>query len=255
MLWYKAWLDTRWPFLIGLAILVVLACGNVFEYPTTARLLPLADTLPHGTGIVGRAIDEAIQTQRDYRGFIWWQWVRQNFTQTWTLFAVLLGSGGLLVSGSKGALFTAALPASRKQLLGIRAGACMIELLVLAVVPSLLIWLLSPAVGESYSLTTALVHASCMFLAGVVFYSFAVLMSTTFHDMWRPALVTCLVAIGIGVVETVVRQMGGYGVFAVMRAETYFRSGALPWGGLLVTIAISASLFYAALLNFVQLDL
>lgn len=252
MLWYKAWLETRWRFLIGLALLTMLACGAVLQYPATARLLPLAESLPTGSGIVGRAIKEAVDAQRDYRGFIWWQWVRQNFTQMWTLFAVLIGSGGLL--GSAGALFTMSMPASRTRLLGVRAAAGFAELLILAVVPSSLIPLLSPLIGETYSFGTAIVHALCMFVAGACFYSFTLLMSTTFTDVWRPALITCAVGIGVAMVETVVHQAGAYGLFAVMDGETYFRTGALPWGGLAITIAVSMSLLYGAALNFSQLD-
>src|SRR6516225_4916613 len=252
MLLHKAWLETRWRFLIGLALLAILACGAVLEYPATARLLPLAGALPAGNGIVGRAIREAIETQRDYRGFIWYQWVRQNFTQTWTLFSVLLCSGGFL--GSTGTLFTMSLPASRTRVLGVRAGAGLAELFVLALVPSLLIPLLSPAVGESYPVVTAIVHALCMFVAGAAFFSFAVLMSTTFADIWRPALISCAVAVGIGLIETVVHEAAPYGIYALMDGESYFRTGSLPWAGLIVSAAVSASLLYVASLNFAQQD-
>ncbi len=254
MLWHKTWLETRWRFLIGLALLMLLACGAVFEYPATARLLPLAQSIPTGSGVVGRAISDAIATQRDYRGFIWWQWVRQNFTQLWTLFAVLLGSGGLLAGGSSGARFTLSLPVSRTRVIGVRAAACFGELLILAFAPSLVIPLLSPAVGESYSVAAALVHALCMFVGGACVFSFALLMSTTFTDVWRPALVTCAVAIGLGVVETAVRQSGPYGLFATMAGESYFRAAVMPWGGLLASAAVSVALLYGATMNFAQQD-
>lgn len=254
MLWRKAWLDTRWRFLIGLGLLVMLACGNVFEYPATARLMPLAASIQTGGGLVGRAIRDAIDTQRDFRGFIWWQWVRQNFTQLWTLLAILLGSGGLLGHGSSGALFTLSMPASRHRVIGVRAAACFGELLVLALVPSLVIPLFSPAIGERYSVVAAFVHALCMFVGGASVFSFALLMSTTFSDIWRPALITCAVAIGLALVEAVVRQAGPYGLFAVMSGERYFRAAAVPWGGLLVSLAVTAALLYAAALNFSQQD-
>src|SRR5690242_10075347 len=98
MLWYKSWLETRWRFLIGFVVLLVLACGIVLQYPTVRRLMPLADSIgaAQGAGRLGRVIKNAVEIQRDYRGFVWYQWVRQNLAQTWTLFAALLGSGGLL---------------------------------------------------------------------------------------------------------------------------------------------------------------
>ena len=90
MLWYKAWQESRWRFLSGLVLLMVLACGIVFDYPVAAKLMPLASSIDAGDSFVGRAIKQAIEAQRDYRGFVWWQWVRQNLTLTWTLFALLL---------------------------------------------------------------------------------------------------------------------------------------------------------------------
>jgi hypothetical protein len=254
MLWYKAWLETRWRFLIGLALLVMLACGVVFQYPTVVRLRPLAESVQTGSGLLGRAIREAVEIQRDYRGFIWYQWVRQNFAQMWTLFAVLLGSGGLLAHGSSGALFTLSLPASRSRVLGVRAASCLAELFVLALVPSLLIPLLSPAVGESYSLAAALIHAVCMFVAGTALFSFALLMSTVFSDIWRPLLITCAIGLVLALSEQVARDAGGYGLFRVMTAESYFRGGAVPWLGLFVSGVVSAALLYGATVNFSQQD-
>lgn len=61
---------------------------------------------------MGRMLADAIELQRDYRGFVWWQWHRQNLAQLWTLVAALLGSGGLLSRTSGGgALLTLSLGA------------------------------------------------------------------------------------------------------------------------------------------------
>src|SRR4029453_2031389 len=99
MLWHKVWLETRSRFSIGLALMLVVAAGNVFEYPAAARLISQAGGAANATGPLGRVIADALAVQRDFRGFVWWEWHRQNLTQMWTLFAVLLGSGGLLSRG------------------------------------------------------------------------------------------------------------------------------------------------------------
>ena len=88
-------------------------------------------------------------------------------TQMLSLFAVLLGTGGLLSQASGGgALFTLSLPVSRKRLLGVRAATGLAELLALAFVPPLLLPLLSPAVGQSYGIGDALVHGACLVRRG-----------------------------------------------------------------------------------------
>src|SRR5258707_15653478 len=106
MLWYKSWLDTRWRFLIGFALMVCAAAFVVLTYPRVKHMLPQLSTLDVGGGVIGQKIREAVELQRTYRGFVWSQWFRQTPTQTGTLLAILLGSGGLLSQGSTGQLFT-----------------------------------------------------------------------------------------------------------------------------------------------------
>src|ERR1700720_2577010 len=100
MLWYKSWLDTRWRFLIGMGLLILSAAGTVFTYPQVMKLMPLAPAVDT-SGELGRRIREAVELSRSYRGYVWSQWFRQNLPQIWTVFAVLLGSGGVLAQGSR----------------------------------------------------------------------------------------------------------------------------------------------------------
>ena len=251
MLWYKAWLETRWRFLIGFALLLLSAGGVVLSYPRVIELMPLVPKTETG-GELGRLIKEAAEFASTYRGYVWSQWFRQNLPQTWTVLAALLGTGGLLAQTSGGgALFTLSLPLTRSRLLGVRAATALAELLALALVPSLLITLLSPAVDQSYSLVDASVHSVCLFVAGAVFFSLAFLLSTVFSDVWRPALFAICAAFALALVE---RTLGGIGVFRTMTAEDYFRTGALPWTGLLVSTAVSIGMVLAALKNIARQD-
>ena len=255
MLWHKVWLETRSRFGIGLALLFILAAGSVFEYPVASRLITQAGGSPVTNGPLGRVVADALAVQRDFRGFVWWQWHRQNLTQMWTLFAVLLGSGGLLSRGaSSGVLFTMSLPVSRNRLLGVRAATGLAELVVLAIVPTLLIVVLSPVIGERYSLTDVGVYGVCLFLGGAVFFSLALLLSTIFDDVWRPLLLTCAVAFVLALGAVALRSLPPFSVFEVMSAESYFRSGQVPWFGLLVSSALSVGLLYGAAASYEQRD-
>ncbi len=49
MLWYKSWLETRWRFLIGLAILILSVVGTVLAYPRVTKLLPLVPAIDTGS--------------------------------------------------------------------------------------------------------------------------------------------------------------------------------------------------------------
>jgi hypothetical protein len=256
MLWQKSWIETRWRFLIGFGILLVLACGIVMQYPAVRQLLPsLAAMGPQTSGRIGRAIQNAIDTQRDYRGFVWYQWVDQTLSHTWILFAALLGSGGLIArSTGAGMLFTLSLPVRRRDLVGMRAAMGLAELFALALVPSLLLAVLSPAIGEQYSVVDALVHAVCVFVGGALFYCLALLLSTVFSDIWRPALIACAAAVVIAGCEAIVADGSRFGIFGALTAESYFRTGTLPWPGLLASAAASAALLYGTVLNVNQLE-
>src|SRR5262245_60037252 len=159
-----------------------------------------------------------------------------------TLFAIILGSGGPYAHRSE--LFTLSLPVSRQRLVGVRAGAGLAELLVMVVVASLVIPLMSPGVGQSYSVGSALVHALCAFIASAAFFSLATLLSTSFSDIWRPLLIACAAAVVLWLADQVLRDLSPYSIFTLMNGEKYFRSGQLPWVGLVVAASLSAAMLY-----------
>ena len=112
--------------------------------------------------------------------------------------------------------------------------------------PALLVSFLSPAIGQSYSVVDAIVHASCLFVAGAAFYGLAFLLSAVFNDIWRPLLIALGVAFVLALCEQVPTDLARYGIFHVMSGEVYFRTGSLPWVGLLTTATLSAAMLYGA---------
>jgi hypothetical protein len=246
MLWYKAWLETRWRFAIGLVILILSAAGAVFAYPRVLKLLPLVPSIDTSNE-VGRRIKEIGDLSRSYAGYIWAQWFRQNMTQTLSLFAALLGTGGLRSqTAGGGALFTLSLPISRSRLLGVRVATGLIELLALAMVPSVAVPLLSTAIGSRFGVGAALVYGACAFVASTVIFSAASLLSNVFSDIWRLALIVCVAAAALGIREPFFGDYSRYSLFGVMDGEMYFRSGGLPWLGLGVSATASAAMLFAA---------
>ncbi len=270
MLWYKSWLETRSRFLIGLVLLICSAFFTVLSYPQVLRLLSLVPS--NIGGEIGRRVQEVANLEREYRGYIWWEWFRHNLPQTWTIFAVLLGTGGLVSQPSgRGALFTLSMPVSRNRLIGVRAATGLAELFVLAFVPSILIPLVSPAIGQSYGVADALAYSACLFIAGSVFFSLATLLSTVFNDVWRPLLFALGPALLLSLFEQALAARAGapnaasqmssmllrlsqLGIFHTMHGEHYFRVGQLPWLGLLFSGALSAALQYGAAKSIARRD-
>jgi hypothetical protein len=241
MLWQKSWLETRWRFLIGVALALCSAVATVLIYPRVLELIPLAPA--GGSGEIGEKIREAAKLARDYRGYVWSQWFRQNLPKMATLFAILLGTADV-VSQARGALFTLSLPVSRARIAGVRVATGLAELFVLVFVSSFAVPLLSPAIGRTYGAADTLIHSACLFVVVCMFFTLAFLLSTVFADPWRPILL----AVGVAFVLSAV------GHARVMSAESYFRTGQLPWVGLIVATIISAALYSAAVMNIRRRD-
>lgn len=253
MLWYKAWLETRGRFVVGLAILIGTAVLIVTEYHNVARLLLLVPGMKVG-GEVERQIVEAAEISRTYRGYIWSQLFAKNLPQVWCLFAAILGAGGLISSRwNRGMIYTLSLPISRRQLVITRAALVAAELLAMAIVPALLICVLSPSVGESYALTDAVVHGLSIFAGGSVFFALAFLLSSVFDD-WRPVILTLGVAIALSALEDFFPWYADHGLFQVISAARYFRGDGLPWLGLVTTLGAAVAMVYGAVLNVARRD-
>jgi hypothetical protein len=234
MLWHKAWLETRWRFLIGLAVLTCSAVVVVYTYPyVAARIASLDAATADVGGMLGAQIREGLTVTREYRGYVWWQWFRQNLRDVWTVLAVLLGTGGLLA-----------------QTTGLA------ELTALAFMPTLAIWMLSPTIGQQYSAVEGVVHAICMVIGGTVFFSLAFALSTVFADVWRPALIALAAFYAISFLE-IAAEMNGtphFGLVTAMTGQSYFRSGDVPWAGLAFALVASGALIYAAIRNIERRD-
>ena len=255
MLWQKSWLETRWRFAIAMALLVLAALAMVLVYPEAKRLMPLVVPPADADGELARRIRAAAALALEYRGYVWSQWFAKEGSHASTLFAVLLGTGGLVSQAARGGgLFTLSLPVSRERLLATRAATGLAELAALAVVPALVLAALSPVVGEHYALGDALVHAGCVFVATSVFFSLASLLSTVFADVWRPLSLALFAAIALGLSEQVFPAVSRFSVFPVMSGEDYFRGGGVPWLGLAAAAAASLAMLYGATRNLVRQD-
>jgi hypothetical protein len=136
----------------------------------------------------------------------------------------------------------------------VRAATGLSELMVLAFVPSLLLPVLSPTVGQSYAVSDALIHATCLFIAGSVFFSLTFLLSSMFDSVWPPLLIVLCAATLMSLAERLSPQIARYGLFHIVGAESYYRGEGLPLVGLVVTALASAAMLYGAAMNIARRD-
>ncbi len=250
MLWYKTWVDTRLRFLVGLALLTCGAALIVGSFPRVTALLD-SMSIDKMSGPVGDRLRESLELGRTFGGYIATQWFVKTPVQLGTLFALLLGSGGLISRGSGGPLFMLSLPVSRARLVAVRAALGVAELFVLSFVPSLVIVLAAPAIGQSYPFSHALVYGASLFTGTTVFFALALAASTVWDDLWRPLLLAGVLAVAVATLEgmsVTFARVGG--IFTMMAGTTFFSSGQIPWIGWTASALASAAIIWAAARNF-----
>ncbi|HEX5707123.1 MAG TPA: hypothetical protein VFX96_07495 [Pyrinomonadaceae bacterium] len=245
MLWYKAWLETRWRFVCALVLSAGLCAVVVFTQPLIEELRIEA---PGFGGRLDEMVREAMALVGTYPGYVWSQWFGKNLLNVWTFFAVFLGAGGVVAEQARGsALWTLSLPVSRRRLLGVRAAVGALELLALAVVPSLLVPVLSPLIGESYPLGAALSHALILYGGGLVIYAFTLLLSNLFGDQLKPIIIGLAVVFALGLVSLFSKDLSDYSVYTLMSGQKLYFEGTPPWAGLAASLAAAAALYFLAL--------
>ena len=249
MLWYKAWLETRWRFLIALALGAALAAVVVLTQPLTENMqLNMPEMGGRFNEMVNEAVQQYLKLASTYPGYIWSQWFGKNLIQLWCFFAVIIGVGGIATESARGsALWTLSLPVRRHRLLGIRAATGALELLALALVPSLLVSLLSPFIGKSYPVGETIVYSLILFVGGLFFYSIAILLSTLFGEQLKAIILGLVIVFVMGFIPLLNKKLAPYSVATMMSGQQYFLTGTLPWAGLMVYLALAAALYLLAL--------
>ena len=190
---------------------------------------------------------------RSQQGYVWLYWFKFMLLFMWPMYAVTQGvtlvpsscpwmKGG---SGEAG-LFTFSLPVSRRRVLLTNAALVGAELVLVALAPSLIFPIVSHFTGADVPFVSTLVYALLLSFGGMIFPAFSFLLTTVFDNHWK------MVATGFAVVITLifpprlVEEYPWWHVYHVMSGETYFRYGKIPWLGLFASLAVSASMMFAA---------
>jgi hypothetical protein len=256
MLWKKSWWDTRWLFLIGLA-LIILLYGLTFGWGDfdAARW---AARLHRSTNLS----ESERQALNNYQGHTWALWFKLLFSFIWADFAVIMGAVCLITAcpwaPSQGAagLFTFSLPVSRRKVLLSQAAVGFGVMLLVALLPSLLLPIIARLNGQWFSWSDTLIYSLTMIFGGAVFFCFTFLLTVILGNY--------LVAFIL--VETVVfalylpfiQSFGArpwWNILGVMAGESYFYHGQIPWRGLLTSVILSAVFIFTAIRIYERRDL
>lgn len=226
MLWIKAWRETRTRFLLVAAILAAMCAWAVF-FPQTV--------------IDGRHID--------FRTSVYEYVYYGKAKGVFGILVIFMGTGGLLRERSlRTAAFTLSLPVSRLRLVAVPATVGLAELAALALLPAMLLPILSILVGQTYPLPEALQFSALWFGLGstifAVAFFFSVIASGEFVAPVASYLILMLqgyVGPAIGI-EFVLKAMSGLGTVYRDAPGNIVATG-LPWGSLAAYSASALILF------------
>lgn len=168
MLWYKMWRESQLRFAVSAAALLWM-CGVVV--------------------LLQRRVRAHADAPISYARYIWSAVYKANVLDLFILLVIVLGLGGMMQERTQGtAGFTLSLPVGRWRLTGIRAATGCIQVAVLALLPALVIPLLSPLVGETYPFVAALQFSVLWAGAGMVIFAMAFFFSTVLPGAYSPAI-------------------------------------------------------------------
>jgi ABC-type transport system involved in multi-copper enzyme maturation permease subunit len=241
VLW-KTWQESRSRFLTALALLVAVVIYAVVRGQDYLEHFPRQPSL--------------------YSSYIWGGLFHYALQGLWVLAAFIVTLGGLRREKATGVvLFTLGLPVARLRLFLIRAAVAAAEAIALALLPALLIPLLSSLIiGESYPFSQALAFGALMGVAGIVIVALGLLLSEIFEGEFTAPVV------GLCTLSTIflsykAQILSGWNVFDVMSATAYvdpatkLLKGTVPWPGLAICLLVSFCLLFAVGLTIRTRDL
>jgi ABC-2 type transport system permease protein len=155
MLAYKAWCESRVRFLVSAAALAWFCSLFVIFRP---------------------GVHDA--SQMAYAEFVADKIYGDGIMQMFMIFVLVLGMGGLLQESARGSVgFTLSLPVTRTRLVAMRAGVGLAETAALALMPALILLIVSPTVHETCPPSVLLLSAQWA-ADGAALFALAFLLST-----------------------------------------------------------------------------
>jgi ABC-2 type transport system permease protein len=251
MLWQKSWWETRWGLLAFMGVMLLFA---VWRLPLEQTdLAQWFSSLQERATNLGEDSQGLLPLLNSYQGYVWYNWFKLLLLMMWPTFAVtmvatLVASSCPWMAGATGAagLFTLSLPVSRRRVLLTHAALVAVEMVLVALVPSLMFPIVSRSIGGEVTFGSTVVYALLLSLGGMVFPAFSFLLTAVFKNQWIVLTIGIAVVFALFFPIHIAEGFPWWNVYHVMSGETYFRYGKIPWLGLLVSLAVSASMVFAA---------
>ena len=239
MLWYKAWRESRSRFLIAACAVALFSVAAIWS-ARTGFPPPQTPKLP-------------------YSAFVWGEFYGNGRAAVFSIIALVLGLGGLQRERASGsAPFTLALPVTRGQLVAARAVVGLLQLIVIALLPALIVPALSPVLARhGYPWSQTFQYAALFMSWGVVWFAIGVVWSVLFTAEFTAAALSLLTPFAYMVIYAQLSRGGrrflAANPFEMMSGGLDHALGGrmlltepLPWPAVLVLAVIASVLLCGA---------
>jgi hypothetical protein len=228
----KAWMETRARLLLGAAMLAFICA-----------IVVLAGDAPRHQSLA----------EMSWRSYVWNGVYKDYVRNVYVVLVIVLGGGTLLQERAQGTIpFTLSLPVSRRALVLARAGTGLLEVIVLAAVPAVIIPALSLVASQHYPAAQAWRFAVLWATGGTLIFSGALLSATVIANEYVSWAATFL---ALMLFEAIVNYSGPHRLHAMdvlrlMSGVTWGTfdpavatlSGSPPWEGVATVLTASAIL-------------
>ena len=246
MLWRKSWRETWFMVLVFLGMALLFIAWR----PLVA---PWVSPLEEGAPTWSEDLRRLLPLLRSHQSSVWSYWFKLMLLMMWPMYAVAQGVTLYVAScpwmgGGPGAagLFTFSLPVSRRRVLLTHAALVGVELVLVAIAPSLIFPIVSHLTGGNVTFGSTLVYALLLSLGGMIFPAFSYLLTAVFNSQWKVFVIGIVFVFTLFFPIRLVEEYPWWNVYHVMSGETYFRYGKIPWLGLLASLAVSTAMMFAA---------
>jgi hypothetical protein len=192
MLLYKAWLETRARFVVGLLATTIVCIFYIEQHTWLVNMWTAEMQNPHGYHMKWMPLGI-----HEYGWYLWHYLYDNYLQQVWALFAILFAFGGLIREKNNGTvLFSLGLPVSRRRWLFTRLAVALMESSVLALFAVPVVVLGSLFIHQTFSLSQMLLHTALMVAVGVFLIAFGNFCYMLFPGNYLTLILT-LVVLGV----------------------------------------------------------
>jgi hypothetical protein len=245
MLWQKSWWETRLLFWVGLASIFLLS-GLTFRWGAYDPA-GWVEILHHRASLS----ESQRQVLKSYQGQTWALWYKFLLNFSWANYVAAMGFVCLVTAcpwmRSQGAgLFTFSLPVSRRKALLSHAAVGFGEAVLVAIIPSLLLPVIARFRGQWFSWSDTLIYMPLTILGGAMLFCFAFLLTVILRNYLVALLLVEAVVFALFLPFLFAGERPWWNILGLMAGESYFYHGQIPWLGLLISLAVSALMMFAA---------